>query len=57
MTRMIIAITALPSAVMATTGAEEASPLVTTVKSASDRYMAADISMLETSLSNVTVTR
>ena len=57
MTRTIVAITPLPSAMTATMGAVEASPSVTIVKSASDRYIAADISMLESSFSKATVTR
>ena len=41
----------------ATTGAVTANPSVTIVKSDSERYMAAEISMLEISLSKITVSR
>lgn len=57
MTRMIVAITALPSAMSTTIGVDETRPSVTTVISASDRYIAAKISRLETSLTNATVNR
>ena len=57
MTRTIVAITPLPSAMTATIGAVEVRPSVTMVKSASDRNIAADISMLESSFSKATVTK
>ena len=57
MTRTIIAKTALGRAMRATTGAVEARPSVTIVKSDSERYIAAEISMLEISLNKITVNR
>ena len=57
MTSTIIANTAFGRAMRASIGAVERSPSVTIVKSASDRYMAADISILATSINKITVKR